>query len=112
MDILFKRSGCVKQSNDFKSLVQKCGNKRARLVRLRLDQLRAAVCLSDIPYIPPVRCHELSGNREGQLSVDLDHPYRLIFEPAYDPIPIKQDSGLDKTRIPRIKIIEIEDTHD
>ena len=58
------------------------------------------------------RCHQLRGNRAGQLSLDLDHPYRLIFEPDHDPIPRKEDGGMDWTQITAIVIIGVEDTHE
>jgi proteic killer suppression protein len=53
----------------------------------------------------------LSGDRGGQLSVDLEHPYRLLFIPANDPIPVKQDGGLDWAKVTEIEIVEIVDTH-
>ena len=74
-------------------------------------ELKAATCLDDILRKPPPRCHRLVGNREGQLSVDLVHPYRLLFIPANDPIPETDDAGLDWSRVTEIEIIEIGDTH-
>lgn len=74
-------------------------------------ELKAASCLADISGVPPARCHPLSGNRDGQLSVDLEHPYRLLFIPANDPIPVTQDGGLDWSNITEIEIVEIIDTH-
>jgi proteic killer suppression protein len=71
----------------------------------------AAVTLDDISRVPPARCHELTANRQGQLSVDLKHPYRLLFIPANDPVPRKVDGGLDWARVTEIEIIEIADTH-
>jgi hypothetical protein len=59
----------------------------------------------------PGRCHELTGDRSGQLSLDLDGPYRLIFVPANEPVPLKADGGLDRTRVTAIEIIGVEDTH-
>jgi plasmid maintenance system killer protein len=83
----------------------------ARKLQQRLMELKAASCLADISKVPPPRCHPLSGDRDGQLSVDLEHPYRLLFIPANDPIPLKQDGGLDWTKITEIEIVEITDTH-
>ena len=60
----------------------------------------------------PGRCHELKGNRADQLSLDLDGPYRLIFEPAHDPIPRRPDKGLDWTRVTAVRILEVVDYHD
>jgi len=83
----------------------------AKRIRQRLDELRAAYVLEDMKLLPG-RCHELRHNRAGQLSLDLIHPQRLIFEPANDPIPRKPDGGLDWNLITAVKIIGIDDTHD
>ena len=82
-----------------------------RKLKQRLMELKAAPCLADISKVPRPRCHLLSGNRDGQLSVDLEHPHRLIFIPANDPIPVTKDGGLDWAKVTEIEIIEITDTH-
>jgi hypothetical protein len=43
--------------------------------------------------------------------VDLDHPYRLLFIPADEPVPYREDGGIDLERGREIEIIEIADTH-
>jgi len=111
LNILFQTKKFQKECNDFKRLQKKYGQRSAKLIRRRLDDLRAAEVLADIGHLPPARCHELGGDRNGQLAVDLDHPYRLIFEPANDPIPRKQDHGLDRARVTVILIIGVEDYH-
>jgi len=63
------------------------------------------------PYSPPNRCHELTGNRKGTISIDLDGPYRLLFEPINDPLPTLPDGGLDWGGVTAIKILGVEDTH-
>ncbi len=68
----------------------------------RLSELSAAATLSDISFLPPPRLHELSGNRKGQFPVDLDHPYRLLFIPANEPIPMRADGGMNKDKIDQI----------
>ena len=83
----------------------------ARKLQQRLMELKAATCLADVSKAPPPRCHQLSGNLEGQLSVDLEHPYRLLFIPANDPVPVTQDGGLDWPQVTEIEIVEIADTH-
>lgn len=65
-----------------------------------------------MPKFPPARCHQLDGNRKGQFSVDLEHPYRLIFAPNHNPIPELEDGGINLQAVTKIKIIEIVDTHD
>jgi proteic killer suppression protein len=63
-------------------------------------------------YLPQVRCHELKGDKQGTLAVDLGHPYRLIFEPAINPIPRKSDGGLDWSQVTAIRVLTVEDYHD
>ena len=87
------------------------GPKLTKKLMLRLAQLEAATSLADISHLPPARCHELVGDRSGQLSIDLQHPFRLIFIPANDPIPQKEDGGLDWNEVTEIEVIEIVDTH-
>ena len=55
---------------------------------------------------------EAKGNRAGTLAVDLEHPYRLIFEPVGDPLPRKPDGGLDWTAVTVIRVLGVEDYHD
>ena len=79
-----------------------------------MAELRAAVSLMDFwpPKSGPSRCHELTqGQRKGQLSVDLDHPYRLIFVPDHNPVPKREDGGLDWSQVTAVKILGVEDTH-
>jgi len=84
---------------------------RAKLLRRRLDEFRVADNLEVLRSLPQVRCHELKGRRVGMLAVDLDHPYRLVFEPANHPMPRKLDGGLDWTGITAIRVLTVEDYH-
>jgi plasmid maintenance system killer protein len=83
----------------------------ARVIRRRLDDLDAAETLEDMRNLAG-RCHELTGDRAGQLSLDLAHPRRLIFIPNDYPVPTKPDDGLDWKQIRSVRILEIEDTHE
>lgn len=112
MDIVFKTAKLAKECNEEKLLIRKHGPKQGALLKRRLNQLRAFNSLEDLKNLPQLRCHELKGNRKGQLSVDLNHPYRLIFEPANNPLPKKTDGGLDWAKVTEIMIIGIEDTHE
>jgi plasmid maintenance system killer protein len=73
--------------------------------------LRKAPSLTSVPTGLPERRHRLSGDREGQYAVYLTHPYRLIFEPYHDPIPLRDDGGVDTDRVTSILIIEVVDYH-
>lgn len=111
MDIIFTSQKFAKIVNDQRSLVREYGDRQAGRIRRRLDELRAADNLEDLRFLPQARCHELTGDRAGQLSVDLVHPYRLIFAPADEPPPVKRDGGLDWSRVTAVLVIGVEDTH-
>lgn len=114
MEISFQNTRAEKDFREGRRLQAIHGERRARLIVRRIQELRAAQCLGDLwpPYSGPGRCHELTGNRAGQLSLDLDHPYRLIFEPDHDPRPLRPEGGLDWPRVTRVRILGVEDTHD
>ena len=114
MDISFKTRKLEKDFNEGSQLNKKHGTCRAQKIRVRMAEFREARTLKDFwpPKSGPARCHELSGNRKGELSVDLDHPYRLIFIPAHTPVPKLADGGLDWSLITAIKIQGVEDTHE
>lgn len=46
------------------------------LIRRRLDELKDAENLAVLRWLPRLRCHELKGNREGMLVVDIEHPFK------------------------------------
>jgi proteic killer suppression protein len=111
MDILFVTERLRKSCAIDRIMRKTHGAERARRLRRRLDQLAAAEVLDVLRHLPG-RCHELTGDRRGQLSIDLDGPYRLLFEPVDQPLPTKEDGGLDWTRVTKIRILGVEDTHD
>jgi len=110
MDISFRSGKFRELCNSDRLLIKEFGQHRAKKIRQRLDDLRAAENLGEMRNLPG-RCHELKGDRKGQLSLDLDHPHRLIFEVADDPIPVKPDGGLDWSQVTAIRLLGIEDTH-
>ncbi|MBV5275570.1 MAG: killer suppression protein [Lamprocystis purpurea] len=114
MDIAFRTTKLGKECREARRLQVVHGERRARLITRRIQELRAADNLGDLwpPYSGPGRCHELIGDRAGQLSLDLDHPYRLIFEPNHDPRPLRAEGGLDWSLLTSVRINGVEDTHD
>lgn len=112
MDISFVDAKLEKIVADERKLLKAFGKNRAKLLQRRLAVLEAAHTLDDISRTRPERCHELVGNRKGQLSIDLDHPFRLIFVQGHAQRPEKADGGLDWSNVTAIRIVEIVDTHD
>lgn len=111
MQVFFRSKKLQKQCNSAKEMQKAFGAARTRKLQQRLMELGAADNLSQIARVPPPRCHELTGDRKGQITVDLDHPYRLIFLVANDPLPAREDGGLDWNLVTEIEILEIADPH-
>lgn len=114
MYLLFSDKKFEKECSDDRLLQRRHGTIRAKLIKRRLLVLATATRLSDLgpPYKGPMRCHELKGPRAGQLSIDLDHPYRLILVSEIDPRPLRADGGLDWTQVTAVRIVEIANTHE
>ena len=83
----------------------------AQTLMNRLAILKAARSLELVPTSPPERRHQLRGGRDEHYAVDLVHPYRLVFKPNHEPLPRKQDGGIDTERVTAVTIIEIVDYH-
>jgi plasmid maintenance system killer protein len=90
------------------------GAEMAKKIKLRVDALVAAESLA--VFWPsksgPERCHELKGDLAGTLSMDLKHPFRLLFLPV--DMPKGLEAADEKQRwqaINAVEIISIEDTH-
>jgi len=43
--------------------------------------------------------------------VDIEHPFRIVFEPGHNPVPKTEDGGIDLTQVTAIEILSIEDYH-
>lgn len=111
MKIHFRTTKLQKICSHEREMVKELGTKRAAKLKQRLMELKAAETLSVISYSPPPRCHELTGKDAGIFSVDLEHPYRLLFIPADNPIPLRADGGIDREQVREVEILEIRDAH-
>jgi plasmid maintenance system killer protein len=111
MKIYFRTSKLQNICSQEREMVKHFGTKKAGKLKQRLMELGAADTLADISYLPPARCHELAGKNAGIFSVDLEHPYRLLFISADEPLPLLADGRIDRIQVKEIEIIEIKDTH-
>ncbi len=88
---------------------RKLGPVCARKLRARLSDLESAARVSDLIAGRP---HPLSGDRAGQLAVDLAGGTRLVFSADHDPCPTRPDGGIDWTQVTAICIEFIGNYHD
>ncbi|MEI6088902.1 MAG: type II toxin-antitoxin system RelE/ParE family toxin [bacterium] len=110
MKIDFAKKELEKCANKDSYRLQKMGAIRSKLYKQRLDDLDNAESLEDTRHLPG-HYHELVENRKGQWAVNLDQPYRLIFEPQEEPIPIDTSGKYIWTQIKSVRILEIENYH-
>ncbi len=110
MEIGFRTKKLRKACSTDKAMRAKWGGQMAKKLRRRLADLEAAATLEEMRNLPG-RCHELIGDLAGHLAVDLKHPNRLIFCPGHDPVPKKDDGGLDWNQVTNILVTDVEDYH-
>ncbi len=111
MEITFRIQKLAKVCNSMDRMVREFGAESAKKLGMRLQEMEAAECLADLFTLPQCRCHPLTGHRKGQFAVDLKHPFRLIFEPRHDPMPLADDGGIDLIRVTAVKVLAVEDYH-
>lgn len=109
MEILFKdkllRELCEKKA----VAVKKLGDVCARKLRTRLDDISAASRVTELVAGKP---HPLKGDRHGQFSLELAGGWRLVFVPANEPIPRRDDASIDWSAVTIVCIEYIGDYHD
>ncbi|HOC70905.1 MAG TPA: type II toxin-antitoxin system RelE/ParE family toxin [Candidatus Hydrogenedentes bacterium] len=109
MYIEFKTRKLRKQCESFAALRNAYGEVIARQVVKRLNALKAADCIEDLDPLPPVRCHALKGNRQGQYAMNVGQPFRLIFEPLDETRTTREERGARPEC--GVRILGIEDYH-
>ena len=111
MNVYFNDKKLENLSKDLRKCKKALGEKRSKLFIQRLNDLYLADTLEDVRYLPG-HYHELKENRKGQWACDLDHPYRLIFEPHENPIPTDADGRYQWIEIKEVEIDEITNYHE
>ncbi len=112
MQITFINKKLAKLLCNQKETVRTYGSDNGKRILLRLQQVADAVNLAELATLPQTRVHELKGDRNEQISVDVKHPYRLLMAPNHADMPRKPDGGLDWTRITQVTVLGIADTHE
>ncbi len=102
----------LEKSVESYSAIKKDYGARAKKVHQRIGELTAAANLEEIRSIPAANCHALKADRVGEIAVDISPNHRLIFVPDHDPLPEKDDGGLEWKQVTSIVILAIgEDYH-
>jgi plasmid maintenance system killer protein len=114
MEISFKSRKLKASLEDAAQCRKAYGTEMSKKIGLRMAALHAAETLVDFwpPNQGPERCHRLTADRAGTFSMDVKHPYRLLFAPidVQEPEP---DEERDRwAAIRSIEILGIEDTHE
>jgi plasmid maintenance system killer protein len=110
MDVVFANKKLQKLCESRQALQREHGQNCARKTMGRLQDLEAAATLEDMRTLPG-SCHELTGNRAGQLAIRLSDGKRLILEPGHNPKAEKPDGGLDWTKVTVVRVLAIQDYH-
>jgi len=110
MEVLYKNKQLQKYAEDGIYSVRKLGQIRSEKYLQRISDLIDANTLEDVRNLPG-NYHELSANRKGQWAVSLDGPYRLIFIPHEDPIPVDENGKYVWIEIKGVEIEKIENYH-
>jgi toxin HigB-1 len=110
LQISFGKRRLQKTCEEHRALVKEHGATCAKRIAGRLADLEAAGCLEEFRHLPG-GCHELDGDRDGQLALKLPDGKRLIIRPSADPAPMTEGGGLDWGAVEAVEIVEIVDYH-
>ena len=111
MDLSFANTQLRKLCSSEKELVRKYGDRRGKIIAVRLSELVALPTLAMAYQVPHMGLHELQADRNGQFAVSLIDPYRLILEPAVSPVPRRDDGGVAVDQVLAHIVMQIVDYH-
>lgn len=110
VDISFKSVKLRKAFESERSLKKEYGQ-LSKAILARIALFESVQCLNDVPIQKPARRHQLTGDRDELYAVDLGRLYRLVFEVDNEPVPRKDDGGIDLKQVTAVKIMEVVDYH-
>jgi len=110
MDIIVNNKKLRKILEDKNKIRKKYGTKMADKIMQRIDDMKCAENLEILMKLPGNH-HPLTGDRKGQFACNLVQPYRLIYRPANDTLPIDDNGNLIYSEITIVEILEIVDYH-
>ena len=111
MEITFKTRKLGKNFSSDGALVKAYGAQRAKKIKQRYREMQASATLADLAKIPAANLHPRTGGRQGQWAVKITGNDRLCFILEHNPLPLKEDGGIDMEAVTDVCIIEIVDYH-
>lgn len=113
MKIAYRTEKLEKLLKNERELEKEFGAKVAKAIKMRKALLESVDHLGEVPHTPPEKRHELSGRAKGKFSVytAANSGVRIVFVPNHDPVPEKDDGGVDLEAVTDILILEITDYH-
>lgn len=109
MDIVYSTARLEALCSQERMAISELGPNGARKLKTRIADLQDAVNVSDLVAGDP---HPLKGDRKGQFAVRLAGGCRLVFEPATQPPPLRDDGGIAWEQVCAVRIVFIGDYHD
>ncbi len=110
MQINYKTRKLEKNLTDPTKTLKEYGNRSKKIIQ-RLQELEASANLSVLKTLPAANCHQLSGDRAGEFAVDISGNWRMTFEINQEPVPTKDDGGIDTDNVTAVTILDITDYH-
>lgn len=80
MEIKFRTRLLEKCYLKHEKAIKAFGDQVARKYIQRIDIIKQIKSFDELRRLPGLRCHPLTGNRQGQFAIDLTGFYRLIFK--------------------------------
>ena len=93
MEISYPSKRVQKLCTVEKEMKGKLGTRMAEVLQRQLALIEAVANLEELWAMPQTRCHDMKGDRKGQVSIDLVHPKRLYIQPDHDPSPKRRTAG-------------------
>ena len=109
MEITFADGKLQKLCEQAKIAQKELGQPCARKLSSRLADLMTVDVVADLAVGKP---HPLKGDRLGQFALNLEGGRRLVFEANDDPIPYREDGGIEWSKVTQVRIVFVGDYHD
>lgn len=105
MNVEYKTKKLYKTVKDLKAIRRNYGV-RAKKVSQRKEEIESSPNMEVLKIVCP-NCHLLTGDRDGQYSIEISGNHRVIFEINHNEIPMTGNNQIDFSKITDIKILDI-----